>query len=173
MNPSMSALVTILVVGLTTSGCGSDSGAGSADSSNNCIITFSGNKLCGNDGKAWCERFAGRLNADAGTRAACTSVGAELSGAEISDTDPIAIASEINSELGTKYSDYDISVSSDGQDYTVAVEDYLQEAVPQKVKRRICKSARAIDGVGNAPVTVLDLYGSDYTCPSRAVLGVE
>lgn len=166
--------VGLLALALSLAACSGDSDSDSAGASGNCIITFTGDKLCGADGKAWCEQFAERVSTDAETRLACSSVGADLAASEVSESGPIAIATQMDSELGGKYDELDISASpEDSGGYTISVQDFAQEPVPQKTKRRICKSARAVTGVGNGPLTILDLNGSDYECPSRGALGVE
>ena len=166
--------VGLLALALPAAGCSGDSDSDSAGASDKCIITFTGNKLCGADGKAWCEQFAERVKTDVDTRSACSSVGADLAASEVSESDPIAIATQMDSELGNKYDELDISASpEDSRGYTISVQDLAQEPVPRKAKRRICKSARAVTGVGDSPITILDLNGSDYECPSRGALGVQ
>jgi hypothetical protein len=71
--------VALLAIGLACflAACGGDD-PNSQSAEENCIILANGNKLCGEDAKAYCERFA-QDSGDVETARACISVGADPS----------------------------------------------------------------------------------------------
>jgi len=72
-------LAGLLVLVGALGGCGGGGVVvGSSGESGPCLITSSGNKLCGSDARVYCDSFASE-SVDPGTVSACSSVGASAS----------------------------------------------------------------------------------------------
>jgi hypothetical protein len=71
----MRSRAALIVVALAMSGCGGDDETSEARDEG-CIIPANGNKLCGDDATAYCERFA-QDSGDVETARACIAVGAD------------------------------------------------------------------------------------------------
>jgi hypothetical protein len=148
----MSRLLIASLLVLTLTGCGSDEPQTSADQ--NCIVTFAGNKLCGSDGRAWCEKFANRLDAD--TRSACRSVGASF-GREVDDSDPSAIALAVSNSLDERFSELQPTADFTDGRYEVTLADFDGTRVPKRTLKRACQIASDAANVQRTKVAVMDV----------------
>lgn len=131
-------LMTVLILG----GCGGSEDT-TEDADRNCIITFSGNELCGESGKAWCERFADRVTADAETRSACASVGANLAtGADLSEEDKRVFGDEpeLRSELTQEFPNLEPIVTFEGGKLDVVVGSEHTSRVSKRQLSKLCDS---------------------------------
>jgi len=152
---------------LVLAGCGSGGDSDSSSSSSNdkaCIITFAGNELCGDSGKAWCEQFADRVSGDAETISACAAVGADFAVAPTDTPEDRREekAGEIRSVLEGKYPKLAPSTLVEGRIIAIDLNEGQASAPPatRSQRRRVCASARAA-AFGQTPITVGDVNSSD------------
>jgi len=159
-----------LVVALTIIGAAVLASCGGAvvttsGSDEPCIVTFAGNELCGDSGKAWCEQFASQVTADPETQSACASVGADFAAAETDTPEDRreARVAEVRSVLDQKYPELSPSTTNEKGEIVIVLNAGMEDAGPASPseRRRVCRSARAAAFNQEVRIFVEDVNSSE------------